>query len=320
MKVLICDSVQKSCIEVLEKEGIQVDYKTGLTEDQLVEVIPGYDGVIVRSATKITEKIINSSVNLKYIGRGGSGVDTIDVPAASRKGIVVMNVPGGNTISVVELTIALMLSLIRHIPNANGDLKSGKWEKKKYMGSELFQKTLGILGIGKIGSEVAKRCKAFSMKVIGYDPFISEDQARQLGIDLVPFDTLFKESDFISIHVPGGPKTKNLVSEKEFSICKDGVRIINCARAGIINEPDLIKYLDSGKIAGAAVDVFSKEPPDADDPLINHPKVIVMPHLGASTIEAQERVGISISHQMANALKGMEIVGAVNLKELMKKA
>jgi D-3-phosphoglycerate dehydrogenase / 2-oxoglutarate reductase len=316
MKVLICDSVQKSCIEILEKEGFQVDYKTGLTEEQIVQIIPGYSAMIVRSATKVTSKIIEASDVLKFIGRGGSGVDTIDVPTASKKGIIVMNVPAGNTVSVAEHTLALLLSLIRHVPASCSDLKNGKWEKKKYMGVELFQKTLGIIGLGKIGGEVAKRAKAFEMKVVGFDPVLSAEQALSIGVELKTFEEVLKESDYISIHVPGGANTKNLISEKEFAICKSGVRIVNCARGGIINEEDLIKNLDSGKVAGAAFDVFSKEPPEADSPLVKHPKVVVTPHLGASTNEAQDRVGISIAHQIADALLGREIVGAVNIKDI----
>ena len=314
MKVLICDAIQKACIEILEKEGFQVDVKTGLPEEELINVVKGYSAVIVRSATKITSKIIEASDELKFIGRAGSGVDTIDVPAATAKGVVVMNVPAGNTISVAEHTVGLMLSMIRFIPQSCADMKNGKWEKKKYMGSELYKKTLGIVGLGKIGYEVSKRCKAFDMKVIAFDPVLPADKAKEMGVELVNMETLLKESDFISIHTPGGPNTKNLISDKELSLCKEKVFIVNCARGGILNETDVLKYLDSGKIAGLALDVYSKEPPDAGDVLINHPKVVVTPHLGASTAEAQDRVGVAIAHQIADALKGKEIVGAVNKK------
>lgn len=310
MKVLICDKMQKTCIEILKKEGFEVDEKLDLKENEIVDIIADYSAVIVRSATKITANIINAAGSLKFIGRAGSGVDTIDVPAATAKGIKVMNVPGGNTLSVVEHTVGLMLSMIRFIPQSCKDLKSGLWEKKKYMGSELYKKTLGIMGIGKIGCEVAKICKAFDMNVIAYDPLI--DKTKDFGVQIVDFETLLKESDFISIHIPGGPSTKNLLSDKEFSLCKDKVFIVNCARGGIINEADALKHLNSGKIAGLALDVFSKEPPEANDPLINHPNVIATPHLGASTKEAQARVAISIAHQIADALHGKAIVGAVN--------
>lgn len=309
MKVLICDNMQKACIEILKSEGFEVDEKTGLKEDEIVSIIGDYSAVIVRSATKITSKIIDAASSLKFIGRAGSGVDTIDVPAATAKGIKVMNVPGGNSIAVAELVVGLMLSMIRFIPQSCKDLKDGRWEKKKYMGFELYKKTLGIIGIGKIGSEVAKRCKAFDMKVIAYDPIV--DQTKDFGVELVDFETLLKNSDFISVHVPGGPKTKNLLSDKEFSLCKDDVFIINCARGGIINEEDALKNLNSGKIAGLALDVFTKEPPEANS-LISHPNVVVTPHLGASTKEAQERVAIAIADQIADALKGKAIVGAVN--------
>jgi D-3-phosphoglycerate dehydrogenase / 2-oxoglutarate reductase len=314
MKVIICDAIQKACIEILENEGFQVDVKTGLSEEELINAIKGYSAVIVRSATKITSKIIEASDELKYIGRAGSGVDTIDVPAATAKNVIVMNVPAGNTISVAEQTIGLMLSMIRFIPQSCSDLKNGKWEKKKYMGSELYQKTLGIIGLGKIGFEVAKRCQAFEMKVLAFDPVLPAEKAKEMGIDLVSFETVLKESDFISIHTPGGPNTKNLISDKELSLCKEKVFIVNCARGGILNEQDALKYLNSGKISGLALDVFSKEPPDANDALINHPNVVVTPHLGASTKEAQDRVGVAIAHQIADALKGKEIVGAVNKK------
>jgi D-3-phosphoglycerate dehydrogenase len=309
MKVLICDSMPKVSIEILKNEGFEVDEKTGLKEDEIVSIIGSYSAVIVGSATKISANIINAASALKFIGRAGSGVDTIDVPAANSKGIKVMNVPGGNTLAVVELAIGLMLSMVRFIPQSCKDLKSGLWEKKKYMGSELYKKTLGIIGFGKIGLEVARRCKAFDMRVIAY---VRREKPNDLGIEFVDFETLLKESDFISLHLPGGPSTKNLLSDKELSLCKDKVFIVNCARGGIINEADALKHLNSGKIAGLATDVFSKEPPEANDPLVSHPNVIVTPHLGASTKEAQQRVGVSIAQQIADALKGKAIVGAVN--------
>ncbi len=312
MKILICDAIQKACIDILEKEGFQVDVKTGLSEDEIIGIIKGYSAVIVRSATKITGKIIEASDELKFIGRAGSGVDTIDVPAATAKKVIVMNVPGGNTVSVAEHTLGLMLSMIRFIPQSCADLKNGKWEKKKYMGNELYQKKLGIVGLGKIGFEVAKRCKAFEMEVIAYDPVLTAEKAKEMGITLVTLGELLQESDFISIHTPGGPNTKNLISEKELAKCKDKVFIINCARGGILSEDDALKFLNSGKIAGLALDVFSKEPPDSNNALLCHPNVVVTPHLGASTKEAQERVGVAIAKQIADALKGKEVVGAVN--------
>ncbi len=314
MKVLICDAIQKACVDILEDEGFSVDVKTGLNEAEIIDIVKGYSAIIVRGATKITSKIIEASDVLKYVGRAGSGVDNIDVTAATAKGVTVLNVPSGNTISVAEHTVGIMLSMIRFIPQSCADLKNGKWEKKKYMGSELYLKTLGIVGLGKIGAEVAKRCKAFDMKVIAFDPVLPPEKAKEIGVELVGMEKLLKESDFISIHTPGGPNTKNLITDKELSVCKEKVFIVNCARGGILNEEDALKNLNSGKIAGLALDVYSKEPPDADNELLKHPNVIVTPHLGASTKEAQDRVGIAIAHQIADALKGKEIVGAVNKK------
>ncbi|MFZ1082191.1 MAG: phosphoglycerate dehydrogenase [Candidatus Kryptoniota bacterium] len=312
MKVLITDPIEQVCTDILQKDGIQVDAKPGLPPDEIKKIIGGYDALIVRSGTKVTADIIAEANGMKVIGRAGAGVDNIDVPAATRKGIVVMNTPGGNTISTAEHTMALMMSLSRNVPQAFRDLQNGKWERKKYMGTELFGKTLGVVGLGKVGREVAVRAKAFGMNVIGYDPLLAADVASKLGVELVPLDEIYRRSDFITVHTPLTEETRGILGEKAFAMCKQGVRVINCARGGIIDEEALLKALESGKVAGAAFDVFIKEPP-GDNPLFKHPKVIATPHLGASTEEAQEKVAKQIGEQLVDFFKGRGIVGAVNI-------
>ncbi|MCL5266626.1 MAG: phosphoglycerate dehydrogenase [Bacteroidetes bacterium] len=312
MNVLITDPIEQVCSDILAKEGIQVDAKPGLPPDEIKKVIGGYDALIVRSGTKVTADIIAEAKSMKVIGRAGAGVDNIDVSAATRKGIVVMNTPGGNTVSTAEHTMALMLSLARNIPQSFHDLQNGKWERKKYMGAELFGKTLGVIGLGKVGREVAFRAKAFGMSVIGYDPLLAADAASNLGLELVSVDDLILRSDFITVHTPLTEETRAILGERAFSICKQGVRVINCARGGIVDEEALLKALESGKVAGAALDVFIKEPP-GDNPLFKHPKVIATPHLGASTEEAQEKVAKQIGEQLVDFFKGRGIAGAVNI-------
>ncbi len=312
MKVLITDSIEQVCTDILKKEGIQVDAKPGLPPDEIKKIIGSYDGLVVRSGTKVTADIIAEAKEMKVIGRAGAGVDNIDVPAATRKGIVVMNTPGGNTISTAEHTMALMLSLARNVPQAFHDLQNGKWERKKYTGTELFSKTLGVIGLGKVGREVATRAKAFGMNVIGYDPLLASDVAMKLGIELVSLDEIYKLSDFITVHTPLTEETRGILGEKAFGLCKQGVRVINCARGGIIDEQALLKALENGKVAGAAFDVFVKEPP-GDNPLLKHPKVIATPHLGASTEEAQEKVAKQIGEELADFFNGRGIAGAVNI-------
>jgi D-3-phosphoglycerate dehydrogenase len=317
MKILITDPVDRSCIKILEEEGFEVDLRVGISGEELRRIIGGYSALIVRSGTKVTSDIINSAVNLKIIGRAGAGVDNIDVNAATRRGIIVMNTPGGNTISTAEHTISLLLSLARNIPQACSDLKLGNWNRRKFMGVELYGKTIGIIGVGKIGREVALRCRAFGMNVIGYDPVLSSEVASRLGIELVSeLDEIFRRSDFITLHVPLTDETRGMIGRDELARCKRGVRIINCARGGIIDEMALLEAIESGHVAGAALDVFVQEPPPRGHPLICHPKVIVTPHLGAATEEAQEKVAIQIAHQIADALKGRAVVGAVNAEIL----
>jgi D-3-phosphoglycerate dehydrogenase len=312
MKVLITDPIEQVCTDILQKEGIEVVAKPGLPPDEIKKIIGSYDGLVVRSGTKVTADIIAEAKEMKVIGRAGAGVDNIDVAAATRKGIVVMNTPGGNTISTAEHTMALMMSLARNIPQAFRDLQNGKWERKKYTGTELMSKTLGVIGLGKVGREVAVRAKAFGMNIIGFDPLLAVDVATKLGIELFSLDELFKRSDFITVHTPLTEETRGILGEKAFAVCKQGVRVINCARGGIIDEDALLKALESGKVAGAAFDVFIKEPP-GDNPLLKHPKVIATPHLGASTEEAQEKVAKQIGEELADFFKGRGIAGAVNI-------
>lgn len=315
-KIIITDSVDKKAVAILENAGFDVTYKPGMKKEDIEAVIGAYQGLIVRSDTKATADLIAKMDAMEVIGRAGAGVDNIDLPAATRKGIIVMNTPGGNTISTAEHAFTLMLSLCRNIAQADASIKAGKWDRKTFKGAEVYGKTLGIFGLGKIGREVAVRAKAFGMQVIGYDPVLSSDFAAKMGISLVDIETIFKQSDIITVHVPLDDKTRNLLRTETFALCKDGVKIINCARGGIVNEDDLLEALNSGKVSGAALDVFTKEPPDFSHPLISHAKVITTPHLGASTEEAQEKVAIQIAEQIVELFKTREIKGAVNAAAL----
>lgn len=311
MKILITDSVERPCGEILSAEGFEVDVLPTLPPDQLRNVINGYDALIVRSATNVTADILTAASSLKVVGRAGAGVDNIDVDAATRKGIVVMNTPGGNTVSTAEHTLSLLLSLSRNIPAAFESLRQGKWERKKFVGTELQGKTIGIIGLGKVGREVAARAQAFGMVTVGYDPVLSPEVAVRLNIELVALDELYARSDFLTVHTPLTEDTRGLISEQALAKCKTGVRIINCARGGIVDEDALLRALESGKVAGAALDVFEQEPP-GNHPLLQHPRVIATPHLGASTEEAQEKVATQIAQQVADFLKERGATGAVN--------
>ncbi len=315
MKVLISDNISSKCIDILKNAGLEVDIKVGLKPEELKACIGGYHGLVIRSATKVTSEIIEAAENLKVIGRAGSGLDNVDKTAATKKGIVVMNTPGGNTITTAEHTIAHMVSLARQIPQATMSMKAGKWEKKKFMGVELFNKTLGIIGIGNIGGQVAQRMKAFSMNIITFDPFLSEDKAKIMGVEKVDLQNLFRHSDFITVHTPLTPETKNLINKDSIKLMKPGVRIINCARGGIINEKDLYDSIIEGKVAGAALDVFEKEPPE-NNPLIALDNVICTPHLGASTKEAQENVAVAVAEQIVDYLVHGTIRNAVNFPSI----
>jgi D-3-phosphoglycerate dehydrogenase len=311
MKILLLDSIETTCAQKLTAEKFSVDEKPKLSKEDLLKIISEYDAVVVRSATQITSEIISAGKNLKVIGRAGAGVDNIDADAATRKGILVMNTPGGNTISTAEHTMSLLLSLARKIPQANASLQRNEWERKKFLGTELQGKTIGVIGLGKVGREVAKRCQAFEMNVLGFDPVLSPDVATKMNIQLLSLEEIFRRSDFLTLHTPFNDETKNLLRDETFEKCKNGVRVINCARGGLVNEESLLKYLNNGKVAGAALDVFENEPPK-DSPLLQHPNVIATPHLGASTEEAQEKVALQIAEQIADYLHGRGIAGAIN--------
>ncbi|MBW1646285.1 MAG: phosphoglycerate dehydrogenase [Deltaproteobacteria bacterium] len=314
MKVLISDKMSPKGIEVFAKfPEIEVDVKVGMTPEELKAVIGEYDGLAVRSATKVTSDIIDAAKNLKVIGRAGIGVDNIDIPAATRRGIVVMNTPQGNTITTAEHTISMMLAMSRNIPQATQSMKAGKWEKSKFMGKELFNKTLGIVGLGNIGSIVADRAQGLKMKVIAFDPFISEERAAKMGIERVGLDELYRRSDYITVHTPLTKETRHLINKESFAKMKPGVRILNCARGGIIDEQDLYEALKSGQVAGAAFDVFEQEPPPADHPLFSMDNFICTPHLGASTDEAQVNVAITVAEQIADYLLNGTITNALNV-------
>ncbi len=311
MRILVSDSLEQGLIDVLTHEGLEVDNKPGLPADALKDIIGDYDALVVRSTTKVTAELLNVARNLKIIGRAGTGVDNIDVDAATRRGVLVMNTPGGNTISAAEHTVSMLLSLARNIPQANMSLVRGEWERKKFTGVEVFEKTLGVIGLGKIGREVARRCQGLGMKTIGYDPVLSSEVAKKASIELVALDELYRRSDFITVHTPLTAETKGLLSDTSLGKCKRGVRVINCARGGIVDEQALLRCLESGRVGGAALDVFEVEPPK-NNPLLTHPRVIATPHLGASTEEAQEKVAIQIGHQIADALHGRGYSGLVN--------
>ena len=311
--ILCADPIDKGCVDILEKAGFGVDQKHKLKKEELIAIIPKYRGLIVRSETKVTADVMAAGKNLEIIGRAGTGVDNIDMNSANRLGKVIMNTPGGNTISTAELTMSMILVCARNIPEACVSLKAGKWERKSFMGTELNGKTIGIIGLGRIGREVARWCQGFGMKTVGYDPIMSVEAAREHGIEKVSLDKLYEFSDFITIHTPMNDETNNLLNKNTLEKCKDGVRIINCARGGLVNESDLLEALKSGKVAAAALDTFSKEPPTAEIlELIKHPSVICTPHLGANTNEAQSKVAKDIAQQFVNALDHNDYFGVVN--------
>ena len=310
-KVLICDKLSEEGIKILENAGIEADCRFGVDRDELKEIIKNYDAVIVRSQTKIDAEIIEEAKRLKFIGRAGVGVDNIDVEKATKKGIIVMNAPGANTISTCEHTFALLLSLARKIPSANNSLKRREWNRSQFKGTELYGKILGIIGLGRIGKEVTKRAISFGMKVLAYDPFISAEVAESIGAKLVELDELLKNSDFVTVHTPLTEETKNLITFEKIEMMKETAFIINCARGGIINEDDLYKALKEKKIAGVALDVFQEEPP-FNSPLLNLDNVVVTPHLGATTYEAQINVAKEIATCVCDALLGKAIKNAVN--------
>lgn len=313
LKVLVSDPISDLGIEQLvHAEDVAIDKKTGLSEEELIQIIGDYDALLVRSQTKVTEKIMNAATKLKVIGRAGVGVDNINLDAATSRGIIVINAPDGNTITTCEHAFAMMMALARHIPQAYAKTITGTWDRK-FLGVELRNKKLGVLGMGRIGSEVAKRAKAFGMDILGYDPFLTEERAEKLGVTLATVDQVVREADFITVHTPLTPETKHMISTAQFNVMKKGMRIINCARGGVVDEVALVKAIDDGIVAGAAFDVFEKEPPEADHPFLNHPNIIVTPHLGASTVEAQENVAIDVSEQVLHILRNEPFKNAVNM-------
>ena len=316
-RILVCDKISDEGVKLLSMEqDFEVDVKTGLKEDELVSIVGDYDAMIVRSATKVTRRVIEAGKKLKVIGRAGTGVDNIDVEAATEKGIVVMNTPGANTIAAAEHAIAMLMSLARKIPQANASMKQGKWEKKKFMGVEVRNKVLGIIGIGRIGSYVAKMAQGLNMEVIAYDPYISEDAATSMGIRLVSLDELLETADFVSIHTPLTSETKYMIDKEKLLKMKKNAFLINCARGGIVKEEDLYEVLASGHLAGAALDVFEEEPISPDNPLLKLDNVICTPHIGASTKEAQEVVAIAIAQQIIDYFKRGIIKHAVNVPSI----
>lgn len=318
MKVLVSDSLSTEGLELL-KAHTEVDYKPDMQPCELVKEIGAYDALVVRSRSKVTAAVIEAGSNLKVIGRAGVGVDNIDVDKATEKGIIVVNAPHGNTISAAEHAIALLTSLARNIAEANSSVKRGEWKRTQYTGVELTNKVLGVVGVGRIGGEVARRARAMSMNIIAYDPYISTEQAEKMNLELVTLEDLLKSADFITLHLPLGSSTHHLIGKKEIAMLKPGVRIINCARGGLIDEEALYSALKEGKVAGAALDVFEEEPP-LNCRLLELDNVIVTPHLGALTLEAQTNVALQVSEQVIKALQGEPIVSAVNVPSLMPEA
>ncbi|HHX74207.1 MAG TPA: phosphoglycerate dehydrogenase [Firmicutes bacterium] len=311
MKVLVSDQISDLGINKLREKAV-VDVRTELSPQELVQAIADYDALVVRSSTKVTREVLAAGKNLKVVGRAGVGIDNIDVDAATELGIIVLNAPEGNTISAAEHAIAMMTSLARNIPAANSSVKAGEWKRGKFMGVELYQKTLGVIGMGRIGSEVIKRAKAMGMNILAYDPYISDERAEKLGVTVVPPEEIYRNADFITIHTPMTKATKHMIGAKEIAMMKDGVRLINCARGGLIEEKALYEALKSGKVAGAALDVFEEEPA-VNNPLCQLPNVIVTPHLGASTEEAQVNVAVQVADQVLKALFNEPLVSAVNV-------
>jgi len=309
-KVLVSDPLAKEGVDILKKV-CDVDEKADLSEDELVKIIGQYDALIVRSGTQVTARIIEAANKMKYIGRAGVGVDNIDTDAATKKGIIVSNAPEGNTLAATEHTIGMMMALARNIPQATASLKKGEWKRSKFMGNEMNGKTLGVVGFGRIGREVAKRAQALEMKVIAYDPFIPAEVGAAMGVEMMSVAELFTKADVITVHTPLIPSTTHMVNTESIKTMKDGVRLINCARGGIIDEKALYDAIVSGKVAGAALDVFEQEPP-TNSPLLTLDQVIVTPHLGASTVEAQKNVAISVAHQCIDVLNGGSARSAVN--------
>lgn len=310
MRVLVTDPIAEDGLDIL-REQVPVDVKIKLSEDELVEAIGDYDALVVRSGTQVTARVIEAGKQLQIIGRAGVGVDNIDVEAATQRGIMVVNAPDGNSIAAAEHTIAMMMSLTRHIPTADASLRDGKWERRKFVGTEVTGKTLGVIGMGRIGREVARRARGLQMRVLAYDPYVSSEQAERLGVKMCELEDVLVGSDFVTIHVPLTETTRNLIGERELEMIKPSAYLINCARGGIVDETALHAALEKGQLAGAALDVFVSEPPH-DNPLLNDPRVVVTPHLGASTREAQVAVAVDVARQILDVLGGRPAAHPVN--------
>ncbi len=311
-KVLISDKLSPAAVEIFKNRNLDVDIKTGLSPADLIAIIGDYDGLAIRSNTKVTAEVLAAATKLKVVGRAGIGVDNVDVEAATARGVAVMNTPFGNAITTAEHAISLMTALARQIPMANASTHAGKWEKSKFMGVELFGKTLGVIGCGNIGSIVADRALGLKMKVVAFDPYLSQERADDLGVEKVELETVFSRADFITLHVPLTDTTRNIIDAKSIAKMKKGVRIINCARGGLVNEADLKTALESGQVAGAALDVFEQEPAKSN-PLFNMDNVVCTPHLGASTNEAQENVALQIADQISDYLLSGAVSNALNM-------
>jgi D-3-phosphoglycerate dehydrogenase len=316
LKILVSDDVSESGLEPLRAAGFTVEKKTGLKPEELREIIGGCDGLVVRSETKVTAELMDAALRLRAIGRAGVGVDNIDVAAATARGIIVMNAPDGNTMTTAEHAVALLLALARRVPQGNASLRAGKWERKKFVGVELRGKTLGVVGLGRIGRVVARRAVGFEMKVVAFDPFVAPEQMANTEIEFATLEEVCARADFVTVHTPLTDETRGIVGAKEIALMKPEARVINCARGGLVDERALYEALKEGRIAGAALDVFEQEPPPADYPLLQLEQVIATPHLGASTLEAQEGVAVTVAEQMRDYFQTGALRGAVNTPSL----
>ncbi|MCD8199166.1 MAG: phosphoglycerate dehydrogenase [Phascolarctobacterium sp.] len=318
MKILVSDDVSEKGVALL-RQHFDVDVKTNMPVSELIACIGEYDALVTRSQTQVTKEIIDAATNLKVIGRAGVGVDNIDIPAATARGIMVLNAPEGNTMAATEHTIAIMMAMTRHVPQAHASIQEGKWDRKSFDGIQVQGRTLGIIGVGRIGSRVARRMQAMEMTTIGYDPYITEERGQQVGVELVDFETLLAKSDYITIHTPLTSETKNMLNAEAISKMKDGVRIVNCARGACVDTRALAEALKSGKVAGAAIDVYPDEPLTAENnPFLGMPNVVQTPHLGASTIEAQIGVAVDVAVGVIDALEGKPVMTAVNMAPIPK--